>query len=256
MFRDVKTMLWKERKAAAGQQQTLREKLTALLIPVANLVILAVIPPLSVGADWVDSPFSLVGSLLLPLMVVGMTISDSIAGERERRTLGTLLASRLPDQSILFGKMSKPVLTALSYTAVLHLVTLLVLNLAYWDGQILFYSWRILLANLVLAVLLSIFAAGLGVLISLRAATVQQATQNLMAALFAPIGGFSLIIVLIGTVFPESWRFQFERFFRQVIMQADFQQVILFIFAGLLVFDLVLILVAMARFQRTRMLVM
>jgi ABC-type Na+ efflux pump permease subunit len=33
-------------------------------------------------------------------------ITDSIAGERERQTLETLLASRLPDRAILLGKVA------------------------------------------------------------------------------------------------------------------------------------------------------
>lgn len=41
----------------------------------------------------------------LPLVLSGVIITDSIAGERERQTLETLLASRLSDQSILLGKI-------------------------------------------------------------------------------------------------------------------------------------------------------
>jgi ABC-2 type transport system permease protein len=53
-----------------------------------------------------------IGSLLvpvvwaaLPIILTGAMITDSIAGERERQTLETLLASRLPDRAILLGKV-------------------------------------------------------------------------------------------------------------------------------------------------------
>ena len=52
----------------------------------------AIYVPLQMGRDWVDSPGSLF-CLIVPLMLVGMTIPESFAGERERHTLATLLAS-------------------------------------------------------------------------------------------------------------------------------------------------------------------
>ena len=50
----------------------------------------------------------MVGVLLagLPLVLSAILIAESLAGERERRTLETLLASRLSERSILLGKMS------------------------------------------------------------------------------------------------------------------------------------------------------
>lgn len=42
----------------------------------------------------------------LPLILCGVMITDSIAGERERQTLETLLASRLSDRAIMLGKVA------------------------------------------------------------------------------------------------------------------------------------------------------
>jgi ABC-2 type transport system permease protein len=54
----------------------------------------------------------MVGVLLagLPLVLSAIMIAESLAGERERRTLETLLASRLSERAILLGKMSAAVL--------------------------------------------------------------------------------------------------------------------------------------------------
>ena len=45
-------------------------------------------------------------------MMVSSLVADSFAGERERHTLETLLASRLPDRAILAGKLLVPVAVA------------------------------------------------------------------------------------------------------------------------------------------------
>ena len=42
----------------------------------------------------------------LPLILAGVMITDSLAGERERQTLETLLASRLSDRAIVLGKVA------------------------------------------------------------------------------------------------------------------------------------------------------
>ena len=65
---------------------------------------------LQIGPSWVTSEVALYW-LWLPLLQMTGMIAESIAGERERRTLETLLASRLDDRAILFGKL----LAALAY---------------------------------------------------------------------------------------------------------------------------------------------
>ena len=72
-----------------------------LLSPLA----LAIYLPLQARDAWVNGPIPLVPATLMPVMLVGLTIADSFAGERERHTLPTLLASRLSDRAILIGKI-------------------------------------------------------------------------------------------------------------------------------------------------------
>ncbi len=122
-------------------------------------------------------------------MLVGMTIPESFAGERERHTLATLLASRLPDRAILFGKMAVSIAFGWGMTLFVLLVSLVTVNIAnavQGDGGFLFYSWRILLADLGLSLLLAVTVSGAGVLISLRSSTVQEAQQILMSAFMIP----------------------------------------------------------------------
>lgn len=253
MIRDIRTVMWREWKQQFGRKETLASELVSLVIPVLMMAVMAIYPPLLGGLVWLEAPFSLATSVILPAMIVGMSIVDCFAGERERHTLATLLASRLPDRTILFGKMGAPVLFALTTTLIVHLVSLTTVNVANWDGKILLYSPTIALLNLMFAFLTAMYAASLGVVFSLRAATVQRATQNLLTAVLAPIVILSFGIAGIGTVFPESWRIAFETFFVEVVMKADPTQVVWVITGVLVAVDLGLLAVAMTRFRRSRL---
>ncbi|MAG37307.1 MAG: ABC-2 type transporter, partial [Dehalococcoidia bacterium] len=175
------------------------------------------------------------------------------AGERERHTLETLLASRLPDRAILFGKLGVPVLDAIGATLVVHLVSLTALNVVHWDGTLMLYTPTIALINLGVSFLLAMLAACLGVIFSLRAATAKQAAQNLMIALLSPLVLFFVGITLLGTVLPAAWRAAFERFFAEVVVTADLTQVLLVVIVVLTAIDVMLLWAALARFQRARL---
>src|SRR5262249_60472294 len=84
------------------------------------------------------------------------------------------------------------------------LMGLLTVNVVHGRGKLLLYSWEFTLSILALSWLGSWLAAGAGVLVSLRAATVRQAQQVLMFTiillLFVPVYGFRLL--------PVEWRTQ------------------------------------------------
>src|SRR5438045_4186121 len=99
MATDLSTVIWKEWKEFLSQRST-------LLSMLVFLVIFAVLLPYQAGAGWVESPLGVVNLLFMPLFFVLTVIADAFAGERERHTLDTLLASRLSDRAILFGKLA------------------------------------------------------------------------------------------------------------------------------------------------------
>ncbi|MHB1413771.1 MAG: ABC transporter permease subunit [Chloroflexota bacterium] len=250
---DVLTVTWKEQKERSARQGSWRGRIANLFFPLVMMGTLAVAPPVAVGQAWTESAFSLILSVLVPLMVVGMAIPDSFAGERERRTLRALLATRLPDRAILVGKMAGPVVEALLATAVLHLVSLAALNIAHWQGSIAIYALSVGLANAALAVLLALLSASLGVLISLRAASVQQAMQILMVASVSPLWLASIAVVFIGFVVPLEWREAFEQWFQTVVLTADFEQVMIVVIGTLAIVDLALVVAVVRRFRRSRL---
>ena len=243
MKNDILTVIWKERKGLFRVRGRRAQALLGMLSP----VLLAVFFPLQEGAAWVESPLSLLLSFVAPLILVGISIPDSFAGERERHTLPTLLASRLSDRAILFGKIITSVLFGWGVTLALLAISLVTVNVANWGGPILFYKPSILLADLAFSFLVAMLTAGAGVLFSLRAATAQEAQQTLMAVLLIPpmILQFALFAILSS----ESA----EGRLREVLATLSFEQVILVIVAVLVVLDVGLLMAAMARFKRARL---
>jgi ABC-2 type transport system permease protein len=243
MLGDILTVMWKERKGLLRVRGRRMQALLAMFSP----ILLAIYFPLQEGADWVESPLSMLLAFVAPLILVGISIPDSFAGERERHTLPTLLASRLPDRAILFGKMITSVAFGWVVTLLLLLVSLITVNVAHAGEGVLFYRPSILLADLALGFLVAMLTATAGVLFSLRAATAQEAQQTLMAVLLIPplILQFGLFAILQS----ESAAARL----RDVLGALSFEQVILAIMAVLLVLDVGLLAAAMARFRRARL---
>jgi len=243
MKNDILTVMWKERKALFRVRGRRAQALLAMFSP----VLLAVLFPLQEGVGWVQSPLSLLLAFIAPLILVGISIPDSFAGERERHTLPTLLASRLSDRAILFGKMTTSVAFGWGVTLVLLGTGLVTVNIAHWDGHILFYKPSILLADLTFSFLVAMLTAGAGVLFSLRAATAQEAQQTLMAVLLIP--PMILQFGLFAIMGSDSGKARLN----EMLGALSFEQIILVIVAVLLVLDVVLLMAAMARFKRARL---
>ena len=176
MISDILAVTWKDLKEFLMQRGSLRGTLTNLLL---MMFVFGVILPLQSGRAWVESPISLVAWAWMPLFLATGMIADSFAGERERHTLETLLASRLSDRAILFGKMLAGISYSLSMTVLLLTVGLVTVNLSDWTGRLALYPPLTIAGFFVFGTLGAGLVAGIGVLLSLRAATVRQAAQSL-----------------------------------------------------------------------------
>jgi ABC-2 type transport system permease protein len=206
-------------------------------------VIMSVIMPLVFDSpeEWTNGFFAVILSIIMPLLIVGITIPDSFAGERERNTLETLLASRLPDRAILYGKWLLSVIFAWGVTILFLLVGLVTVNIKFWDGEILFYSPLLIAANLTISLLMATTVAGTGVLISLRSATVQQATQVLMMIFLVPL----IVVQAASMLFLRQMIEYFE--------SLDAVQLLVITAAVLLVIDIAVNLAALMRFRRSKL---
>ena len=191
---DTWTMIWKETK-----DSVLQGGRSALIRPVLLIGVLGIILPWRLGLQWLAlTPLAVGLVLYIPFTLILTFVGDTIAGERERHTLETLLASRISDRAILLGKVIVTTGYAWGTALVGLLLGLFVANLSKGQGSWQFYTHiDLLLEALALSLLASLLGVSGGVLISMRSATVRQAQQILIVAtLVLVVGGVALIKLL------------------------------------------------------------
>ncbi len=193
---DVQTVVWKEWAEFVRQRSTVVSMLFFLAV-------FGVFLPLQHGRGWMASSAPLINAVIFPIMLVMGVVADAFAGEKERHTLETLLASRLSDRAILFGKYVAVVVYSWGLTTASLLVAALVLNRPRGGGfDPTFYQARTFMAAMTFSLLGSATAASVGVLVSLRASTVRQAAQILSVGLMA----FFFAAFTIGAMLPSEWK--------------------------------------------------
>lgn len=243
MNADFVTVLWKEWKEivlerSAGGSGSYR--------PLVLVAVLGIFVPFRMGPARFFSPAGLLAPTFFSAIVITAVIADSFAGERERHTLETLLASRLSDRAILFGKIAASIAYGWLISISCILVGAITVNAANWHGQIFMFhdaaSWLIILLG---PPLLGGVVATAGVLVSLHAATVRHAQQTL---------GVALAVLVLGTVFgsnmlPAEWKAWFAR----ILFTWSEINLVLAAAGVLLAVDLALLFAGMARFQRAKL---
>ncbi len=242
MIGDIATVIskeWREYFVSSGSRRT------GFIGIVIILVIFGLYLPYRAGQDWINSPLSVFFySLYLPLSLVSSVIADSIAGERERHTLETLVASRLSDRAIILGKLGAAVGYSLAISLIAALVGMVAANLQ-GEKSFQFYPAAIFLSIVAFALLVSLLFAGIGVLVSLRASSARQAQQAMGIALIVVF----LLPALIFAALSTPARQQFLSY----ITTTNWTTVGLITAVALIVVDLIAIAVVIGRFQRSRL---
>jgi ABC-2 type transport system permease protein len=211
---------------------------------VVMIVIFGIVIPLQNGRAWVRSPVTALVWGWMPFLWVSGVVADLFAGERERHTLESLLATRLSDQSILFGKLLAALAYGFTLTWVIMLTSLITINVAYRGSGFLFYPLPILLGALIFSILISGLSASIGVLVSLRAGSVRQAQQMMsvgMLLLFVPF-------MLIQFV-PKSLLITIGA----AVQNSNPVQIAVGVVVFLIVLELILIAIARRLFQRSKL---
>lgn len=243
MMSDILTVAWKEWKEVFLMRGS---GWRGGIVGIALIVfVFGVFMPLQTGREWVESAIPLGVFSWVPFLMVSGVIADSFAGERERHTLETLLASRLSDRAILLGKVAAAIGYGWGIVLASVAVGLITINLAFGRGRVLMFD-PALLAGIVLGSLLaSSLAASIGVLVSLRAATVRQAAQTLslsfMLLFFIPVFGLQAL--------PGETQARILQF----LSGLDPTTTVLGLVAFLVLLNVILLAAAMARFQRARL---
>lgn len=208
------------------------------------LGIFGVLLPLSTGVEGVQTGTSAAFLIWLPYMLVLGVVTDTFAGERERHTLETLLSTRLSDQAILYGKMAASLAYGGGITLLCFYAGILAINVANGFTPFVNYPGWVHIVVPVVTLLMSLLAAELGVLASLRAQTARQAAQRLSI-------GFMIIFlpVYLLPLLPEKWILAIDAWLPTV----NFLLVgiiVLVIVLGIMAF---LLFLARRRFRRSKM---
>lgn len=155
------------------------------------------------GWAWLASPFLPLLWLLLPIPLVIVAVAESFAGERERRTLETLLATRLATQSILLGKIIAATLFGWLVSVFVLVTCALTLNLT--DATPIFQPTTVLSVTAIvgLGFLVALFTACIGALISQNAANVRQARTNHSLVVLLILLGVALLTTLFAQIRPD-----------------------------------------------------
>ena len=200
MFADLKAVMWKE-CLEFGANSDRRQTFLKLLF---FIVIATIFLPMPIEDEEQRNAAWLQLWYLMPTVMTMSVIPDAIAGERERHTLETLLASRLSDRAIALAKMTVAVIYAWSLTILLSLSLLIKINLSDRSRELEFYSSDFFLSGAIGSLLLSILVANIGVLAALKAETIKQAYKRVTTAVMLVILLPSIILFAIILFFPPS----------------------------------------------------
>jgi ABC-2 type transport system permease protein len=233
--RDFWTIVWKELRDSVFSGRR-----SELIVPVLVIAIMGIIIPWQFGQSWISlSPAMMFIACYVPFYLTTSYVGDAVAGERERHTLETLLASRISDRAILWGKMAVAVAYVWGLTVIGLLLGSVVANLgseqSHWEF---YHPIGIFTEMFVLGLLASLLSASGGVLISLRASSVRQAQQTMA------VGTLILMIALILILKSVP---------SDVLSRLNTSQILMFLIGGFAVLDLILVRILLIGFRRSNL---
>lgn len=243
---DLTTVMWKEWRELRAQSDDLGRGVV-LAITCSLLVVAAAMAAVA-GAEFVRSPLLLVVSALPASVVLG-SVCDAFAGERERHTLETLLASRLSNESLLVGKIAVNVLYGWAVALLVFGLCVVGANLPALGRTVTVPTISSGVTILVVLPLGLVFVCTAGALVSLRSASVRQAGSRLvmlcMGLFFLLVPGPAAIRIIMPEIVAEAHRIGAMPHFAIASMAV--------LCATLTIADVVMLLFAWVLFQRERM---
>ncbi len=249
MLADIGTVIWKEWKELLSGRGLRSGRLTILIM----IVCLGVILPLQFGEVIVESPVVLLVWAWIPPFLAVQVVAESFAGERERHTLETLLASRLSDRAILFGKIATSIIYGWGLTLICMVVGLVVLNAVSSSGKLLIYPAEVWAAIMSFTLFSSGITANLGVILSLRANSVRQVQQMMSIGWLVLIFGIGYGTRLVIRLFPKAAEEQLLSWFSRTGAHYGASGMIVLFSLVMLAANAILLGLAMARFRRARL---
>lgn len=242
MLADIWTVMAKELREIFVAGGYGKRGLIGLLIFIG---IFGVLIPLIDGRQWVESPMNIPTVSLLAFVIVPRMVADSFAGERERHTLETLLASRLSDLGILLGKIGAAIAFGCGLTWLVVCIGWLTVNVAYGRSGLMLISPMAFIGIVGFTVLICGAVASVGVIVSLRSPTVRDAQQT-----FSLLWFLVFISIIASPFLPPKWTAPVARW---LLFASEGEKIL--VAAGILLgLNLILITIAILRFRRSRLL--
>lgn len=189
--------------------------------------------PFSQAGFWLkESSLLSLHFVFVPLMLTYTSVADSFGSERERKTMGSALAAGVSEISLFYGKALAGFVFSFIFYIIVVFIGILTLNYYRYVSGIrqgfYMYSSPVLFTFIFIGAALIVFAVGSGVLVSLKVGSVKNA--QLISSLGYLIIGIPLMTGWLPVVF--TWEF------------------IIPVFAGSLVIDVLVILLAARFFRR------
>jgi ABC-2 type transport system permease protein len=235
---DIWAMYWKECKELFFQGSK------PILLFIIEVVWLGGWLPYQLGGSaWLQLPiFAILQIAIAPVLFVAPFVADSFAGERERHTLETLLATSLSDVSIVAGKFAALLTMTMGTTLVSLLVGFVVANTLSQRSVWSFYAPDLCLITMLLSLTFSLLIIAIGILISLRAATARQAQQMLSYGVIGlAVGGTFLSLQLAHLPFIQA------------LQRLSEGEIFAYTLGFVTLLDVVLIMLILMRFKRSRL---
>lgn len=126
--------------------------------------------------------------LIVPVMVSAIVSGNSFAGEKEKKTLESLLYTPVTEKELFFSKVGAAFLPAMAVAAAGFILYGAVLNVFGYPifGRLFFPSWNWLPFMLLVVPGISLFAIGITVIVSAKVKGFQEA-QQVSALIILPL---------------------------------------------------------------------
>jgi ABC-2 type transport system permease protein len=205
---DVWTVARKELAELLGERAVRRGVQVQTIVLVA---LLGVLLPSNNPQVWLlGSPYAIAMFLILPAVIAGSIGADAFAGERERRTLETLLATPLSDRAVVAGKALAATLAAVVVALVALLAATITVNLTAHPPALFVPAPLIIGGALLGALACSCVSTSVAIALSLRT-PVARSVQQMVSLLFViPALLAGMLAKRLGIAFDWSNVFALE----------------------------------------------
>jgi ABC-2 type transport system permease protein len=197
---DIFTVLRKELLELFGNRHASRGPLVQSAV---MLVMTGILLPAAGAERWMASPSTPLLYFMFPSALAAVIAADSFAGERERRTLETLLATPLSDAAIFLGKVASAALFAVTVTLASLLLAIVTINISQHGAGLFVPPASLLLAVVGSAVGASLVTAAVAVAISMRVTVARSAQQMASMLSMAVVGAVAFALAELGL--PLTW---------------------------------------------------